>query len=143
MSHLSIFLCLFGFFHFAKASEDNDYNEYRSSYEILVVFLVFGIALGAIFTHGLNRLKINLPYTVVMFINGMIVSFIVDHFNCKGFGGSVRAWSKLDPEMVCTHNIVPSSAIFHEPRFCIDFILVPSRVVVWGSNGPKMVILFV
>lgn len=69
--------------------------------ELLIIFLCFGVGLGALVTHILSRFGDGfLPYTVVIFLLGILIAVIVDNVDMGDFGASVTAWSRLDPEMM-------------------------------------------
>jgi F0F1-type ATP synthase assembly protein I len=45
--------------------------------EVLIIFFCFGLVLGALMTYVLSRYAENLPYTVVMFLLGAMLSAMV------------------------------------------------------------------
>lgn len=51
-------------------------------------------------TYVLSRYAENLPYTVVMFLLGAMLSAMVDHADFGHLGESIQSWKKLDPEMM-------------------------------------------
>ena len=69
--------------------------------EGLLIFMFCGMALGAFVTHILSRVKINLPYTVVVFLLGGFASLIIDtDVNFGELENSIRSWKKIDPELL-------------------------------------------
>lgn len=71
------------------------------SHEQLLIFVFCGMTLGAIITHFLSRYKTGLPYTVVVFLVGGIISLIIDSdANLAHFENSLKSWKKIDPELL-------------------------------------------
>lgn len=68
--------------------------------EILIIFVTFGLALGALTTHVLTRLPFELPYTVVVFLLGVVVAGIVNNTDLGDFGESAISWKHLDSELM-------------------------------------------
>ena len=69
--------------------------------EVLLVFMFCGMLLGALITHVLSRTQLNVPYTVVVFIVGVLLFVVID--KCGDFGqleDSVRRWKNIDPELL-------------------------------------------
>ena len=66
-------------------SRDEDIN--------LILFMFFGLAVGALLTFLLNRYSyIGLPYTVAVFITGAALSLLVDR---SEFLGDLGEWSSI------------------------------------------------
>ncbi len=84
----------------AKVAGDQDNEKYDSHPEVLVLFVCVGLMIGAGVTHILSRISIHLPYTVVIFVIGMIVAFIVHNFEFASLGVSTRLWSEINPEVM-------------------------------------------
>lgn len=75
----------------------------ESSGEALVMFAFFGIATGALVTYALDRLKLNLPYTVVLLLVGFAVGILHTHaeeFRWGDYGKGLRSWQSIDPELI-------------------------------------------
>jgi nitrate reductase gamma subunit len=68
--------------------------------ELLILFLFFGAFLGAITTQFLSRHAPGLPYTVVVFIEGLILAALCDNLDLGHLKDSVDAWSKIDSELI-------------------------------------------
>jgi len=68
----------------------------------LILFMFFGLAVGAVITFILNRNSyLGLPYTVGVFITGALISVIADHTQFLGdLELSVQSWEKIDPELL-------------------------------------------
>lgn len=69
--------------------------------EVLLIFMFCGMVLGALITHILSRTQMNVPYTVVVFIVGVLLFVIID--KCGDFGqaeDSIRRWKDIDPELL-------------------------------------------
>jgi hypothetical protein len=78
----------------------DDDGKYDGKPMVLLIFVVFGIALGGLTTQILSRSQILLPYTVVIFLLGIAISAIVDNFDLGDFGHSTRRWIDLNPELL-------------------------------------------
>ena len=64
-----------------NATSVNYEEDYETETGHLVLFIFFGLAAGAIATHVLSRLTLQIPYTVVVFILGMkVLSNIFKNF---------------------------------------------------------------
>lgn len=74
-------------------------HDYES--QDLILFLVFGIVIGAILTYFLSRYSI-LPYTVAMFFVGIAISVLVAHEDTGlgKFGYSARKWRDIEPHLM-------------------------------------------
>lgn len=69
--------------------------------ETLVIFAFFGIALGAFVTFALNRLSINLPYTVVLLLLGVVAGEMVTQWDGWGeYGNAMESWQQIHPELI-------------------------------------------
>jgi hypothetical protein len=69
--------------------------------EVLLVFMFCGMMIGAVITYVLSRVKANVPYTVLVFLSGVLLFLLVD--TDMGFGrlgDSVRRWKDIDPELL-------------------------------------------
>lgn len=69
--------------------------------EVLVLFMFVGLALGTIITYLLTRFKTGLPYTVVVFMVGIIIA-VIDHFspNTPTIGPSINQWINIPPNII-------------------------------------------
>lgn len=71
------------------------------SMEVLLVFMFVGMLLGALINHILSRAKLNIPYTVVVFLVGVALYVIVDKTGDYGqLEKSVKRWRDIDPELL-------------------------------------------
>lgn len=68
--------------------------------QLLILFLFLGTFLGAITTQVLTRYAPGVPYTVVVFIEGLILAALCDNFDLGHLKESVDAWSKIDSELI-------------------------------------------
>eukprot|EP00602_Paraphysomonas_sp_CaronLab_P007782 CAMPEP_0185028336 /NCGR_PEP_ID=MMETSP1103-20130426/13971_1 /TAXON_ID=36769 /ORGANISM="Paraphysomonas bandaiensis, Strain Caron Lab Isolate" /LENGTH=781 /DNA_ID=CAMNT_0027562721 /DNA_START=210 /DNA_END=2555 /DNA_ORIENTATION=- len=76
-------------------------GDFAEKSETLIVFMFAGLTLGAFVTHVLSRLKIGLPYTVVVFFLGCMLSLVIDSDVDLGHvEESIRSWKKIDPELL-------------------------------------------
>jgi hypothetical protein len=67
---------------------------------LLCVFLFCGILLGAITSYLLTRLKSQIPYTVVLFVLGTVLSLIASKLSLGDLETSIGFWQTLDPEII-------------------------------------------
>lgn len=67
---------------------------------LLCVFLFCGILLGTITSYILTRLKSQLPYTVILFVLGSIISIITTKLSLGDLGISIIFWQNLNPEII-------------------------------------------
>jgi NhaP-type Na+/H+ or K+/H+ antiporter len=67
---------------------------------LLSVFLFCGILLGAIISYILSRLKLQTPYTVVLFVVGALLSGLASHLSLGDLETSMGFWQSLDPEII-------------------------------------------
>lgn len=69
--------------------------------EVLLVFMFCGMVIGAVTSHVLSRIKMNIPYTVVVFLLGVLLYIIVDtKFYFGRLEDSVKQWNEIDPELL-------------------------------------------
>jgi NhaP-type Na+/H+ or K+/H+ antiporter len=76
------------------------HNKTGTDSEVLIIFLFFGIMLGAITTHFLSRYAPNLPYTVVVFLEGIAIAALCDNVELGNFKDSVNDWGDIDAELI-------------------------------------------
>lgn len=88
-----LLLALFSIFGAAEAKESTDP-------ELIIVFLFFGALLGATTTQILTRFAPGVPYTVVVFLEGIVIAAINDNSDLGDFGKSVDAWTRIDAELI-------------------------------------------
>lgn len=73
----------------------------RHDAEVLLVFMFCGMFIGALVTLVLSRMKSSVPYTVVVFLVGVLLSCILDTTLDFGrFEDSVESWRDIDPELL-------------------------------------------
>jgi Na+/glutamate symporter len=100
VSYLLItFLSFFLYSSNARLSND-DTHEYEGEPQVLILFIISGLALGGLVTHILSRLPVPLPYTVVVFLLGIIISLFAQNFEGQDMGHSTRKWIDLNPELM-------------------------------------------
>ena len=68
--------------------------------EVLIIFLFCGTLLGAVTTHFLSRYAPNVPYTVVVFLEGIAIAAICDNVELGNFKDSVDDWADIDAELI-------------------------------------------
>jgi hypothetical protein len=67
---------------------------------LLCVFLFCGILLGSITSYILSRLKSQVPYTVVLFVLGALLSLLASKLSLGDLEASIGFWQTLDPEII-------------------------------------------
>lgn len=80
--------------------ENDDGEKYAGKSEVLILFIFFGMGLGGFLTHFLSRLSINVPYTVVIFLVGIIISLFVCNLDMGDMGHSARKWIDINPDLL-------------------------------------------
>lgn len=88
---LAVTLCLP---QFALASEKSSNDP-----EILFIFLFVGTLLGALTTHLLSRYAHGVPYTVVVFLEGVLLAGLADA-DVGNLKDSINAWADIDAELI-------------------------------------------
>jgi hypothetical protein len=68
--------------------------------ELLIVFLFVGALIGALTTHFLSRYAPGVPYTVIVFVEGVILAAIADNTAAGNFKDSINAWADIDAELI-------------------------------------------
>ncbi len=66
----------------------------------LCVFLFCGLLIGIITSYILSRLKWQIPYTVLLFVLGSLISGLANQFHLGDLEISVEFWQELDPEII-------------------------------------------
>jgi NhaP-type Na+/H+ or K+/H+ antiporter len=85
------------YFAFVSATDD---KEASSSYNSLC-FMFIALLFGAFITYILSRLKSDLPYTVVVFLFGILVSFCIQFVSDSDtLKRSIDMWDHIDPHLI-------------------------------------------
>lgn len=70
----------------------------RSEYIIQLMFV--GIVVGAFNTHVLTRVSLQIPYTVLLFVQGMLLALLMKKVPMGTFGIAADVWGDVDPELL-------------------------------------------
>lgn len=68
--------------------------------EMVLCFLFVGLSIGSITTYCLSRYAQNIPYTVVLFIWGIVLSQATIQLDLALLGESIRDWQHIDPHLL-------------------------------------------
>ena len=68
--------------------------------EINICFMFVGLFIGAVITYVLSRAAPNLPYTVVVFVFGILLGLGVEYSDFGVLGESVDMWSLISPHLL-------------------------------------------
>lgn len=76
------------------------HNKSGTDSEVLIIFLFVGTLLGAMTTHFLSRYAPGLPYTVVVFLEGILIAALCDNIELGNFKDSVNDWADINAELI-------------------------------------------
>lgn len=68
--------------------------------EMLVIFVFFAVLLGAAVRFILARSKLDLPYTVVLFVLGFVIGEIASRHKGSAYSHSIQSWQRIKPELI-------------------------------------------
>lgn len=68
--------------------------------EIVIYFMFFALLVGTVTSYTLSRVNIGLPYTVVLFVLGMVIARWSIAFDMKIMGESIDQWSGISPHLI-------------------------------------------
>jgi NhaP-type Na+/H+ or K+/H+ antiporter len=77
---------------FARRLDENDG-------QVLILFLFVGVTFGAVINHILSRWPI-MPYTVMVFITGLVLGACSGRSDAKAWSESVTDWLNVEPELL-------------------------------------------
>lgn len=77
---------------------EHEYKTVRSEFVVQVVFV--GVVVGAFNTHVLTRISLQIPYTVALFVEGMLLALLMKKYPMGKFGVAADAWGDVDPELL-------------------------------------------
>ena len=66
----------------------------------VIFFMFFGLIIGIIVTQILTRIGDPVPYTVVIFLLGVLLSIDNSYANVSVWTDSIEKWSKIDAELL-------------------------------------------
>jgi NhaP-type Na+/H+ or K+/H+ antiporter len=67
--------------------------------QVLVYFLFVGLLCGGLISHFLSHYRLDVPYTVVVFIFGACLLSIENTIELGSLGKSISSWRSIDPTM--------------------------------------------
>lgn len=70
----------------------------RPEFIIQVMFLM--IVVGAFNTHVLTRISLQIPYTVLLFVQGMLLALVMKKVDMGNLGVAADVWGDVDPELL-------------------------------------------
>jgi hypothetical protein len=68
--------------------------------EFIIQLMFAGIVVGAFNTHVLTRVSLQIPYTVLLFVEGMALALLMKKVNMGKFGVAADVWGDVDPELL-------------------------------------------
>lgn len=68
--------------------------------QVFLLFMFLGLFLGAVITFLLSRFAKGLPYTVVVFIVGLLCSIVDQYTEWYTLGLSLHLWQSFPPELI-------------------------------------------
>lgn len=82
--------------------QDDDYSAGGSGIAptAVILFMFFGLCLGIFTLQVISRIGESIPYTVIIFILGIIFSFVLKLDGGNVFEESINDWVKIDPEIM-------------------------------------------
>lgn len=69
-------------------------------HEVALCFMFVGLSVGSLITYLISRYAHSIPYTVVLFLIGIILIQCVLFFDFRVLGESVQQWSRIDPHLL-------------------------------------------
>lgn len=95
-----LFILLLCFTVSGASNTENEGHQNASSYNSLC-FLFIALFCGAVITYTLSRLKSDLPYTVIVFLFGILVSFCIQFVSDRDtLKQSIHMWDNIDPHLI-------------------------------------------
>lgn len=88
---------LSGDHHDDAHSEDESHGHHISGV-VVILFMFFSVALGVVTEQFLTRFHVDLPYTVVLFIIGIIIA--LSRREDSPLGESTKLWVSIDPHVL-------------------------------------------
>ena len=68
--------------------------------EDILCFMFIGLLIGTFITYLLSRYALFLPYTVVCFVIGILLSLGAENANFQTFGKSIHEWEHIGPHLI-------------------------------------------
>ena len=78
--------------------EEEEHEMVRAEFVVQVMFI--GIVVGAFNTHVLSRVSVHVPYTVLLFIQGMVLALLMKRFHMGKFAMAAELWGTVNPELL-------------------------------------------
>lgn len=85
---------------FSLKGVDDDLPELSNDPTDIVLFMFFGLSLGIVTMQILSRIGDIVPYTVVIFIFGVLISLFNQANDLGMWGDSIEKWSRIDAELM-------------------------------------------
>ena len=88
--------------HADDAAHDAGHSEHGTHPQTVLCFMFVGCAIGGVSLWLINHLKINIPYTVLLFVEGIVLA-CVHEATGKSLGtlsDSIEMWLKIDPHLL-------------------------------------------
>ena len=85
--------------NFTFAETDDIHDETEKEPEVLL-FLFFGLVVGVIVYQIISIYEEIIPYTVIVFIIGVIIGAIQSSSSVGTFGSSIESWSRINAELI-------------------------------------------
>lgn len=68
--------------------------------EFIILFMFVGILLGTFTTHLLSRIALPIPYTVLMYLEGLFLALFMQKVHIGRFGQAVEVWGDINPDLL-------------------------------------------
>ena len=68
--------------------------------EFIILFMFVGILLGTFSTHLLSRIAVPIPYTVLMYLEGLFLALFMQKAQLGRFGRAADIWGDVDPDLL-------------------------------------------
>jgi hypothetical protein len=83
-----------------SGSESETIQEKTVRSEFIIQLIFVGIVVGAFNTHILTRISLQIPYTVLLFVQGMLLALVMKKVHMGKFGLAADLWGDVDPELL-------------------------------------------
>ena len=84
----------------ADSFDDDDNPEREINPTAVILFMFFGLCLGILTLQVISRLGEAVPYTVVIFLIGVLTSFLFKVHSNDAFEQSINDWVKINPDIM-------------------------------------------
>lgn len=66
----------------------------------VILFLFLGLLIGALSNYILSRRNSKIPYSVIMFLEGLLYGYIMKHFYMDDLSDSMKTWAKVESDIL-------------------------------------------